>query len=247
MPERQHHIRCGPGDVAPIVLLPGDPARATLIASFLEDARQVADSREFRTYTGSYRGTPVSTTSTGIGCPSTAIAAEELIRLGARTLVRVGTAGAVAPHVDPGDLVVATGSIRDEGTTPQYVPPEFPAVADPALAVALARVAAASGRRVHLGVMHTKDSFYGQKEPETMPVAARRAERWTAWTAAGARSEMETAALFIVAAVRGVSAGSICLVASGADGRRLDADESPAGIAAAIRAALDAVTHARVR
>ena len=247
MSARQHHLQCERGEIAPVVLLPGDPARATLIASFLDEVTAVADAREFRTYTGAYRGNPVSVTSTGIGCPSTAIAVEELVRLGARTLVRVGTAGAVSAHVEPGDLVVATGAIRDEGTTTQYLPLAFPAVADLALASELAAAAARTQRRVHVGVMHTKDSFYGQKQPETMPMADELRRRWSAWRAAGALcSEMETSALFVVAAVRAVSAGSICLVASSADGeRRLAADAAKAAVEDAIVAALEAVVAAR--
>jgi len=139
MPAKEPHIQCGPGDVAPVVLLPGDPGRIDWIARELEEVEEVASNREFRTITGRFQGVPVSATSTGIGGASTAIAVEELIRIGARILVRVGSAGALQPGMPIGSLVVAEGAVREDGASGMYVPAGYPAVADPELAVALAK------------------------------------------------------------------------------------------------------------
>lgn len=206
---RQYHLQCGPGDVGGYVLLPGDPARCARIAERFDDARLVAANREFTTWSGRLDGTPVSATSTGIGGPSAAIAVEELCNLGAHTLVRVGTCGGMQPQVHWGDLVIAQAAVRDEGTTAQYVPPGYPAVAHVDVVHAL-RVAAAE--RVgghHVGLVQSKDSFYGEMEPGRMPVAAELQARWQAWISAGVlASEMECAAVFVVAAVRRARAGA---------------------------------------
>ena len=214
MPDRQHHLDLAPGEVGRYALLPGDPARVPVIASFLDDAREVASKREFVTWAGTLDGATVAVTSTGIGCPSAAIAVEELAAVGVDTVIRVGTAGGMQPDVLPGDLVVASAAIRDEGTTRQYLPPEFPAVADLDVTTALRDALVASGVRHRVGVVHSKDSFYGQREPERMPVAAELAARWSAWRAGGALcSEMEAAAIFVVAATLGLRAGGLMLVA----------------------------------
>ncbi|RLE91733.1 MAG: hypothetical protein DRJ55_05340, partial [Thermoprotei archaeon] len=162
----QYHIRCKPGDVAPYVLLPGDPSRVPLIAKHWDEARLVAKNREYVTYTGTYRGVPVSATSTGIGSPSAAIAVEELVRVGGKVFIRVGTSGPVNPKVKPWKLGIATGAVRDEGTTRQYVPIEYPAVADYRVVAALVEAAEKLGYRYHVGVFHTKDSFYSEVEPQ---------------------------------------------------------------------------------
>lgn len=215
MNELQHHIKCGKGDVARFVLLPGDPARAAMIAGHFEDAQKIAHNREFVTFTGKTKGVPVSVTSTGIGCPSTAIAVEELVRCGGDTFLRVGTGGALQPEIEPGSFVVATGSIRDEGTSRAYIPIEFPAVADTEVVAALTGTGNYKGRRIRRGIIHSKDSFYGQKEPERMPIAEELHLRYQAWSAGGALlSEMESAALFVLASILRVRAGSIILVAS---------------------------------
>lgn len=243
MSDRQHHLCCVPEDVAPYVLLPGDPARAERIASHFDEAREVARNREYVTFTGTAGGTPVSVTSTGIGCPSTAIAVEELVRLGARTLIRVGTGGALQPDIMPGELIIATAAIRDEGTSRAYVPIEFPAVADPDIVAALSAAAATSGRRWRRGPVHSKDSFYGQKERDRMPIRAELAARYEAWTMAGALlSEMESSALFVVSSYLRVRAGSICAVASnGWKQVRWDESEHSAAIDDVIDCALAAV------
>jgi len=239
---RQHHIRCASGEIAPWVLLPGDPARAERIGGMLDAAVRVAANREFTTYTGLWNGAPVSVTSTGIGCPSAAIAVEELIRCGATMLVRVGTSGSMQPDVAPGDFVVATAAVRDEGTSRAYIPTEFPAVADPEVALRLRDCAAQRGARVHLGIMHSKDSFYGQKEPDSMPIAGTLKERWGAFRAGGALcSEMESSTIFVVSTVRRARAGSICLVASSHDGaERIGGDDLERAITTLSETALDA-------
>jgi uridine phosphorylase len=185
-----------------------------VLAERLDGARQVAANREYVSWTGELDGALVTVTSTGIGCPSAAIAVEELHASGADTFVRVGTAGGMQQDVRVGDLVIAEAAVRDEGTSPQYVPLAFPAVADPDVTRAFRDGAAALGLRHHVGVVHSKDSFYGQREPERMPVAEELAARWRAWIRAGVLcSEMEAATIYVVARVLRARAGGIMLVA----------------------------------
>jgi uridine phosphorylase len=209
----QHHIRCRPGEVGRYVLLPGDPKRSARIAAAFDDARLVADHREFVTYTGTLLGEAVSVTSTGIGCPSTAIAVEELAAIGAATFIRVGTCGGMQRHVLPGDLVIASAAIRDEGTSRQYLPLAFPAVADPVVTGALAGAARAADVRHHVGIVQSKDAFYAEWAPERMPLADELIARNRAWKRGGAiGSEMEASTLFVVASVLGARAGGIMRV-----------------------------------
>ena len=190
----EYHLKIRPGDVGRYVILPGDPGRCEKIARYLEDPRFVASNREYTIYTGTLEGEKVSVCSTGIGGPSAAIAMEELIHCG-------------------GDLVIATGAIRMEGTGLQYAPVEFPAVADFQVVNALAEAAKADGQRFHTGVVHCKDSFYGQLDPDSMPVRGELKSKWQAWLDCGAlASEMESAALFVVAAARRVRVGTVLLV-----------------------------------
>ncbi len=208
--ERQFHIACKAGDVGRYCLLPGDPGRSEKIARYLDHAVHVATNREFVTYTGTLLGEKVSVVSTGIGGPSAAIAMEELANIGAETFVRVGTCGGIRLDVKSGDLVVATGAVRMEGTSREYAPIEFPAVADFDVLTALVDAARASGRAWHAGVVQCKDSFYGQHSPERMPVSCELQNKWEAWKRLGVlASEMESAALFTVAAARGVRCGSV--------------------------------------
>ncbi len=170
--QRQYHLQVEPGEVGGYVLLPGDPGRCARIAERLDGARQVAANREFTTYTGSLGGAAVSVTSTGIGGPSTAIAVEELIKLGATTLVRVGTCGALDPELGLGDIVVAHAAARGEGTSAHYAPAGFPAVADLEVVVALREAAEAAGHRCRVGVVLSNDAFYAEMEPERFPLEA---------------------------------------------------------------------------
>lgn len=205
----QYHLQIRPGDVGKYVILPGDPKRCAKIAKHFEDAKLVADSREFVTYTGYLEGEKVSVTSTGIGGPSATIAIEELTLSGADTFIRVGTCGGIDLSVQSGDIVVATGAIRFEGTSREYAPIEFPAVSDFGIAAALADAARAMGKTCHTGVVQCKDSFYGQHSPARMPVSYELLNKWEAWKRLGVKaSEMESAALFVVAAALGVRCGS---------------------------------------
>ena len=207
---KQYHIDCQKGDVGTYVLLPGSPDRVPLIASFLDNAKEVARKREYVTYTGYLNGVPVSVTSTGIGGPSTAIAVEELYKIGARTFIRVGTSGSMQPHVKLGDFIVATSAIRDEGASHQYLPAEFPAVADFQVVRALQQSCLSNKLQYHTGVVHSKDSFFGEVESQRMPLYSMLRERWEAWVAGGALcSEMEAATLFIVSSYLRARAGAI--------------------------------------
>ena len=208
----QHHIHCSPGDVGRYVLTPGDPGRVPLLASFLDDAQPVANNREYTTYTGTLLGEKVSVTSTGIGCPSTAIAIEELAAIGADTFIRVGTSGPMQPYIQQGDLIITSGAVRDEYTSQQYLPLRYPAVADHAVVLALRAAARSRGVRHHVGLSQSKDSFFGQHEPQRMPVGRDLQDRWNAWVQAGVLcSEMEASTTFVVARLLGRRAGGIML------------------------------------
>lgn len=210
---RQYHIQVANGEVGRYVILPGDPKRCKKIAQYFEDPVMIADNREFITYTGTLDGVKVSVTSTGIGGPSAAIAMEELARCGADTFVRIGTCGGIQPEVKSGDIVVATGAVRMEGTSKEYAPIEYPAVADIDVVNALRGAGKKLGYTCHTGVVQCKDSFYGQHDPQLMPVSYELMNKWEAWKKMGCKaSEMESAALFIVANYRKVRCGSCFLV-----------------------------------
>ena len=209
----QYHLNIRPGDVGKYVILPGDPKRCEKIAAYFDDAKLVADNREYITYTGKLDGETVSVTSTGIGGPSASIAIEELSRCGADTFVRIGTCGGIDLDVKGGDMVIATGAVRMEGTSREYAPIEFPAVADIEVTNALIKAAKDMGSTYHVGVVQCKDAFYGQHEPENMPVSYELLNKWEAWKRLGVKaSEMESAALFVAAAKLRVRCGSVFLV-----------------------------------
>ena len=208
----QYHLQIRNGEVGKYVLLPGDPKRCAKIAQYFDRPVLVADSREFVTYNGFLEGVKVSVTSTGIGGPSASIAMEELVKAGADTFLRVGTCGGMDREVKSGDLVIATGAIRAEGTSREYAPVEFPAVADIDVVNALREAAQKLGLPSHTGVVQCKDSFYGQHEPELMPVDYDLQQKWSAWLRLGCKaSEMESAALFVVASYLKVRCGSVFL------------------------------------
>lgn len=207
--DKQFHIHCVEGDVGRYVILPGDPGRCEKIAALFDDAHFVAQNREFTIYTGTLLGEKVSVCSTGIGGPSASIAMEELAAIGADTFIRVGTCGGIAMDVLPGDVVVATGAIRYEHTSLEYAPIEFPAVPDFDVTAALKAASESLGYRTHTGVVQCKDSFYGQHSPEKSPVYYDLLQKWESWKRLGVKaSEMESAALFVVAAALGVRCGS---------------------------------------
>lgn len=208
----QYHIGLNKGDVGEYVILPGDPKRCEKIASYFDDAKLIADRREFTTYTGFLNGVKVSVTSTGIGGPSASIALEELVNVGAKTFIRVGTCGGIDINVKGGDLVIATGAIRMEGTSKEYAPIEFPAVANLDVINSLVKAAKNLGNEYHTGIVQCKDSFYGQHNPERMPVSYELQNKWEAWKRLGClASEMESAALFVVGSFLKVRVGSVFL------------------------------------
>ena len=207
--EKQFHIHCVPGDVGRYCILPGDPGRVPAIAALFDDARPVAQNREFNVWTGTLLGEKVTACSTGIGGPSAAIAMEELHKCGADTFIRTGTCGGIDINVQSGDIVVATGAIRFEHTSLEYAPIEFPAVADFDITLALREASENLGYRTHTGVVQCKDSFYGQHNPERSPVYYELLQKWESWKRLGVKaSEMESAALFVVASALGVRCGS---------------------------------------
>ncbi|MEM5774128.1 MAG: nucleoside phosphorylase [Anaerolineaceae bacterium] len=211
--EVMHHIDMKKGDVGRYVFLPGDPGRCEKIASFFDNAQLIAYKREYKTYTGTLLGEKVSVTSTGIGGPSTAIAVEELRMLGADTFIRLGTSGGMQPYLRTSDLAILTGAIRDEGTTLHYMPPEFPAVANIDVVNALREAADNLGYTHYEGIGQSKDSFYGQHQPERMPVANRLLDRWKAWIDGGCLcSEMEASTLFVVSSILRARAGGVMMV-----------------------------------
>ena len=209
---KMYHIQCRKGDVGEYVFLPGDPFRTDKIASFLDDPKLIAHNREHKTWTGYLNGVKVSVTSTGMGCASTAIAVEELIKCGAKTFIRIGTAGPVKDPDDDKkyDCVVVTGAVRDDGTSREYVPIQFPAIADRHVVDALSRAATDMGLKVLEGITQSKDSFYGEVEPDTSPVGERLKRNWYAYQKAGVCcSEMECSAIFCVCACRGTRGSAI--------------------------------------
>lgn len=212
---RQFHIQTLPEEVGRYVVLPGDPGRVPKIAALLDDAKQVAYNREFNVYTGYLDGEMVTVCSTGIGGPSAAIAVEELVKCGADTFIRVGTCGGMHLKVWGGDLIIAGSAIRCEGTTKDYLPDGYPAAADYTVIKALAESAEElsadeNGKRYHVGVVHSKDSFYGQVEPERSGVASYLMPRWESFEKCGClASEMECAAVFAVGQVLDVRCGAV--------------------------------------
>lgn len=219
---RQYHIQVAEGEVGRYVIMPGDPKRCAKIAKYFDDPVLIADNREYVTYTGTLEGVKVSVTSTGIGGPSASIAMEELCRCGADTFIRIGTCGGMQKDVKSGDVVIATGAIRMEGTSKEYAPVEFPAVADISLTNALIEATQKKEYPYHVGVVQCKDAFYGQHEPETKPVSYELMNKWEAWKRLGClASEMESAALFVVASYLGVRAGSCFLVVANQEREKL--------------------------
>lgn len=208
--ETMFHLGCTAEDVGKYVFVPGDPARTDLIAQYLDEPRLIVRKREFSTWTGSLDGVPVSVTSTGIGGPSAAIAMEELVMCGAHTFIRIGTCGGMQSEIPAGQLVIPTGAVRMEGTSHEYMPAAFPAVPDFGLTCALSDAAKELGMPHVTGIVQCKDSFYGQHSPQRMPVAQKLLNDWEAWKAAGViASEMESAALFVVASTLHVRCATV--------------------------------------
>ena len=218
--ERQFHINCKAGDVGRYCLLPGDPGRCEKIARYFDNPAHVMTNREYVTYTGTLLGEKVSVTSTGIGGPSTAIAVEELHKCGADTFIRTGTCGGIDVNVQSGDIVVATGAVRFEHTSLEYAPLEFPAVADFGIVDCLVRATKALGYPLHTGIVQCKDSFYGQHDPAASPVYYELQQKWESWKRLGVKaSEMESAALFVVAPLWAAAAAAASMWSGTRSGR----------------------------
>lgn len=211
---RQPHILCTKEAIGKVVLLPGDPARAKLIGEkYLDKGKFIAQYREFLTYTGFYRGVRVSVTSTGVGSPSAAIAVEELINLGAKVLIRVGTCGgALKDYIKVGSIIIPTASIREEGTTKEYLPEEFPAVADYRVVAALEANAQEQGFPYYVGVNRTHDAFYGQAKNIKSWGSIYLDQRMKTWNYPLLSSEMECAPVFLISLIRGIMAGAVLAV-----------------------------------
>ena len=240
---KQFHIACAQGDIGRYCILPGDPGRVPAIAALFDDAKQIAYNREFNVWTGTLLGEKVTACSTGIGGPSASIAMEELHKCGADTFIRTGTCGGIALDVQSGDVVVATGAIRYEHTSREYAPIEFPAVADFQVTNALVEATKKLGFPLHTGIVQCKDSFYGQHDPAASPVYYELQQKWESWKRLGVlASEMESAALFVVAAALGCRAGSCFHViwnqereAAGLDQKRHE------DVSSSVRAAVEAL------
>jgi len=211
--EKEYHIGIAPGEIPELVLLPGDPDRSRKIAEkFFDNPSEIAKKREYWSFKGTWKGVPVAVCSTGIGCPSAAIALEELVKVGCKTFIRVGTSGAISHKVVSGDIVIFSGAVRDEGTSRQYVPIEFPAVAHPEIVVALTKAAESRGATYHVGIGHSKDAFYSE-HPDYVADPDSTRKKWAAMRDSNVLvTEMEAAALFVIGHLRGVKVGAACVV-----------------------------------
>lgn len=210
---RQYHINLDEKSRARYAFVCGSPERVKLIASTLDNPSFVTQNREFLTYSGILNGERVLVTSTGIGGPSAAIAFEELNNLGVDTIIRIGTCGGIQLNISAGDAVIATGAVRMDGTTKEYAPIEFPAVADFQISAMLIQACAEIGIPYKAGIVQSKDSFYGQHNPESSAVSAELFQKWEAWKRCGVlASEMECSTLFVVSALRKMRAGAILRV-----------------------------------
>lgn len=236
---KEHHIDLVPGDVGETVFLPGDVHRAEFIASLFDEAQFVAHKRQYVTYTGTYQGVRMSVTSTGIGCPALSIAVEELIHVGAKNFIRIGTCGALQDYVKLGDVIIATAGVRGDGTSREYFPLEYPAVADFHLLECLVQAAEARGVKPHVGIVRGHDAFYAES------ILA--SQDWLAldrpWIESNVLSvENETPTLFTLSTVRKCRGGTI-LVPSGHHlfpDDRISSENLQAAIALETKIALDA-------
>ena len=242
---KMYHINLCKEDIqgAKYAIIPGDPDRVPLIASFLDNGVKIGQKREYTSYIGTLDGEKIVVCSTGIGGPSAAICIEELYQLGITNFIRVGTSGGMQIDVQAGDVVVVTGAIRMEGTSKEYLPIEFPAVADLDITCALRDAAKKLGYRYHTGVVQCKDSFYGQHAPGRMPVGYELQNKWQAWIKGGClASEMESAALFTVCATLGAKAGAVMLCVWNQEREKLGLDQNEEhDTQKAVRTAVEAI------
>ena len=211
--EREYHIGIAKGEIPEAVLLPGDPGRALKISEkYFDNPEEIAKNREYWSYKGYYKGNPVAVCSTGIGCPSAAIAIEELINVGCKTFIRVGTAGAISPTLQAGDIVILSGSVREDGTSKQYIPVEFPAIANPSLVMRLIEAARNRNVRYEVGIGHSKDAFYSE-HPDHMADPEATQKKWATYKRANViATEMEASVLFIIGQLRQVEVATVCVI-----------------------------------
>ena len=242
---KQYHIGVSAGEIGEYCILPGDPGRCEQIASFLDCPVRVGMNREYNIWNGYLSGKLVTVCSTGIGGPSTAIAVEELYACGAHTMIRVGTCGGIATKVCSGDVVIASGAVRQDGTSLEYAPAIFPAVPTTDTLLALTQAAEKLGFSHHCGVVQSKDSFYGQHSPHRMPTESELVAKWEAWKRLGVlASEMEAATLFTVGASLGISTGAVFLSVWNQERYLLGLDDESAeahDTERAIRTAIEAI------
>ena len=245
MPKQNvYHLQATADQIGQYVLLSGDPERVLTISAHFDSAREVSASRGFLIHTGTLEGVRVSAACTGIGGPSASLVIEELIALGAHTLLRVGTCGSLQPYVKASDIVISVASIRDEGTTRQYVPVEFPAVASFEIVCELVAAARNTSGTCHIGITHCKDSFYSEY-PECTSNPTKTRNRWATWSRANAlATEMEAAALFVLGALRGCRTGTVLSVVGSVLDENLISDQSavPRAIVVAIEAIRRVIT-----
>jgi uridine phosphorylase len=211
--EQVKHLPIKFGEVARYVIVPGDPNRVPVIAESLENVINQGQNREFNSYKGTYKGIDVSVVSTGIGCPSTAIAVEELSHIGAEVFIRIGTSGSVDKSAKKGDIFIATAAVRDDGTSKQYIPIEFPAIASHNVVSSLIKASKDLNIDSKVGICQSKDSFFGETEPDRMPVAPYLDFKWKSWQEGGVgASEMEAATLFTLSQIKRIEAGAILAI-----------------------------------
>ncbi len=212
----QYHLKIQEGDVAPYVLLPGDPKRVPIVASFWDEAHLVADNREHVTYTGVYKGVPISCTSTGMGCPSTAIAMEELARCGVKNFIRIGTCGTFQDYVKKGDIQIFDSACRYDGTSYHYAPGPFPAVADHEVIEACIAAAKGMNKPYHVGTTRTQDTFYANYPDPGSSFNGFWQSRWKEFYPDLKRlnvmgGEMETSIVLVLTRIWGLRGGAMAV------------------------------------
>lgn len=208
MQHRQHHINLLPGEAAPTVLIPGDPGRVKIFAELMDEAWKVTEKREYITYTGIKDGVQISCTSTGLGCSPTAIGTEELIRIGTKNIIRIGTCGPIQPYLKPGEMIIATGAVRGERTSEEFISIDYPAVADYRIVSALIDACVKLGLTYHLGIIRTHDAYY-MESPQAIGDYKTRLQKWIDLNVLALENESST--LFVIAGMQGVRAGTILL------------------------------------
>ncbi|HAF61902.1 MAG TPA: uridine phosphorylase [Anaerolineaceae bacterium] len=207
-PHRQHHIDMLPGDTATTVLVPGDPGRVEVFASHMDEAKKVAHKREYLTYTGKKDGVPISCTSCGLGPSPTAIGTEELIRIGAKNIIRMGTCGAIQPFMKAGDIILVTGAVRGERATEEFISIDYPAIASHYIVRASIEACQRLGLTYHLGLVRTHDAFY-LESPWAFGDYKTRLQPWVGLGVLAV--ENEAATMLMIASMQGVRAGAILL------------------------------------